>query len=781
MHNRMRCASRAMLASLFFFLILSLALPATAQQTEQTGQPDAYAADNSAADSGPATAPAIRAVKSDDDSLPVLDGNVLGDPSWSAIEPVTGFTQITPNEGQPASEQTAVRIRYTGQTLYVGVVCYDGDPSQIIVSDSRRDADPQEADSFSLILDTYRDLQSGFIFGTNSAGVEYDAQVTNEGQNSGRFSQGPRSQSGSGGGLNINWDGAWTVHTETGEYGWSAEFAIPLRTLRFATGENQVWGVNFERRIRRRNETAYWAPLPRQYTLARVSLAGTLEGLDIQAPRNLQIIPYALGQGVRNTKSSPLQTTSESTDPEGDIGIDLKYSLTPSMTLDVTYNTDFAQVEVDEQQINLDRFNLFFPEKRPFFLENAGVFSVGAPGQIDLFFSRRIGIGAGGVEVPIIGGARVSGSMGDYRVGLLNMQTRQLGGEEIPGNNSSVARLKREFPNRTFAGVLFTNRQGMGDLADADNYNRVFAVDGQLGIGQYGLISGFGALSTTPDMSGNNHAYRVLTNYNSQAWMLNAGYTEVAKNFNPELGFLQRTAYRYFNGLVFHRYRPDFLRFHELRPHISYNGYWGFDKIYETGFLHIDNHWEWENGWEIHTGINFTTEGVRQSFSISDGVTVPKGSYHHREAMIVGVTDESLPLSLNTRFIAGGFFGGDRVTILSTIRARVGDAFNTEIGLSQNWVDLPGGNFTANLVRARLSYSFTPRIYLQTLLQYNNAAELWSANLRFGLLQSAGTGLFVVFNHSSEYDRAMGFGAFDPEITNQTVIIKYSRLLNVLR
>ncbi len=791
MHNRMRCASRAMLASLFFFLALSLALPATAQQTEQAGQPGAYATDNSAADSGPATAPAMRAVKSDGDSLPILDGNVLGDPSWSAIEPVTGFTQITPNEGQPASEQTAVRIRYTGQTLYVGVVCYDGDPSQIIVSDSRRDADPQEADSFSLILDTYRDLQNGFIFGTNSAGVEYDAQVTNEGQNSGRFAGGPRNQSGSGGGLNINWDGAWTVHTETGEYGWGAEFAIPLRTLRFATGENQIWGVNFERRIRRRNETAYWAPLPRQYTLARVSLAGTLEGLDIEAPRNLQIIPYALGQGDRKTKSSLSQTTSENTDPEGDIGIDLKYSVTPSMTLDVTYNTDFAQVEVDEQQINLDRFNLFFPEKRPFFLENAGVFSVGAPGHIDLFFSRSIGIGTDGVAVPILGGARLSGSMGDYRIGLLNMQTRQLGKEEIPGddldkegipgNNFSVARLKREFPNRTFAGVLFTNRQGVGDLANADNYNRVFAVDGQLGIGQYGLISGFGARSVTPGRSGSSHAYRVLTSYNSEAWMLNAGYTEVAENFNPELGFLQRESYRYFNGLVFHRYRPDFFRFHELRPHISYNGYWGFDGLYETGFLHIDNHWEWENGWEIHTGLNLTTEGVRKPFEISEEVWVPKGSYEHREAMIVGITDESLPLSLNTRFIAGGFFGGDRVTILSTIRARVGDAFNTEVGLSQNWVDLPGGNFTANLVRARLSYSFTPRIYLQTLLQYNNAAELWSANLRFGWLQSAGTGLFIVFNHTSDYDLEKGFGAFEPQITNQAIIIKYSRLLNVLR
>ena len=779
MHHRMRSASRAMLATLFFFLTLPLALPATAQQAGQTG---AYAANNSAGNSDPGAAPAIRAIKSNSETLPILDGNVLGDPAWSDLEPATGFIQITPNEGQRASEQTAVRIRYTEQTLYVGVVCYDRDPSQIIVSDSRRDADPQEADSFSLILDTYRDRQNGFIFGTNSAGVEYDAQVTNEGQNSGRFAQGPRNQSGSGGGLNVNWDGAWTVHTETGEYGWSAEFAIPLRTLRFATGENQVWGINFERRIRRRNETAYWAPLPRQYTLARVSLAGTLEGLDIQAPRNLQIIPYALGQGARTTDSSELPTTSEYSDPEGDIGIDLKYSLTPSMTLDVTYNTDFAQVEVDEQQINLDRFNLFFPEKRPFFLENAGVFSVGAPGQIDLFFSRRIGIGAGGVAVPILGGARLSGSMEDYRIGVLNMQTRQLGGEEIPGNNFSVARLKREFPNRTFAGVLVTNRQGVGDLAAEDDYNRVIALDGQLGIGQYAFVSGFGALSATPGMSGKNYAFQTVANYNSQAWMLNAGYTEVADNFNPELGFMQRTsAYRRFNGLIFYRYRPDFLRFHELRPHASYYGYWGFDRVYETGFLHIDNHWEWENGWEIHTGINFTTEGVRNAFQISEGVWVPRKSYHHREAMIVGITDESLPLSLSSRVIAGGFFGGDRVTILSTIRARAGDAFNTEIGLSQNWVDLPGGKFTANLVRTRLSYSFTPRIYLQTLIQYNSAAELWSMNLRFGWLQSAGTGLFIVFNHTSDYDLDREFGAFNPEFTDQAIIIKYSRLLNVLR
>lgn len=722
--------------------------------------------------------PSARAVAAE--SQPIIDGDVLGDPAWSSLEPIENFTQVRPNEGEPASERTQVRILYTPTTLYVGVVCFDAEPSKIIVADSRRDADPSDTDSFSFILDTYHDGQNGFIFGTNPAGIEYDAQVTNEGQGSGGFGGGPRAQGGSGGGLNVNWDGSWTVRARTGDYGWSAEFAIPFRTLRFASGEDQVWGVNFERRIRRRNETAYWAPLPRQYNLPRVSLAGTLEGIDVAAPRNLQLTPYILAHGSRNTDARATNYSADFSGPEADFGADLKYSITPSLTLDVTYNTDFAQVEVDEQQINLDRFNLFFPEKRPFFLENAGIFSVGAPGEIELFFSRRIGIGPDGGSVPIIGGARLSGAAGPLRIGLLSMQTKQIGDLGIPGNNFSVARLKREFPNRSFAGLLVTNRRGAGDISGSDDYNRLVAVDGQIGIGRYGLLSGFAARSFTPGLSGDQYAFQMKTDYDSESWMLSAGYAEVAEHFNPELGFLQRYAYRKANGLIFHRFRPDVLGFHELRPHASFNGYWGFDGLYESGFLHVDNHWEWENGYEIHTGINFTHEGVREAFEINPGVFVPAGEFDHREAMIVGNTDQSRWVSASARFIAGGFFGGDRITFSPTLRLRTGDSFNSEFSLSRNFVDLPDGRFTANLFRARLSYSFTPRLYVQMLLQYNDSADLWSANLRLGWLHTAGTGLFVVINHVSDFDRTVGYGAFDPARTNQTLIIKYSRLINVL-
>ncbi len=363
------------------------------------------------------------------DVVPAMDGRVVDDPVWTAIAPVTGFTQTTPDEGQPSSERTEVRIAYSADTLYFGIICYDGDPSTIIVSDSRRDSPLTETDSFQIILDTYLDQQNGFVFGTNPSGLEYDGQVTNEGQGSdgfvggGRGGGGGRQQGGAGRGFNLNWDGSWEVRTEVSEIGWSAEFAIPFRTLRYPNGESQTWGLNFQRNIRRRNETAFWAALPRQFSIYRLSLAGQLQGLVLPPQKNLKIMPYVLGDAISN----------EFEDGDvvlGDAGVDLKYSLTPSLTLDATYNTDFAQVEVDDQQINLDRFNLFFPEKRPFFLENAGLFGVGNTGSAELFFSRRIGIGPSGEVVPIVGGGRLSGQVGgNVNVGLLNMQTESVVGE----------------------------------------------------------------------------------------------------------------------------------------------------------------------------------------------------------------------------------------------------------------------------------------------------------------------------------------------------------------
>ena len=307
--------------------------------------------------------------------VPIVDGEVINDPLWQGIVPITELTQIQPNVGLPASERTEIRIAYDRETFYVSVVCFDSQPAQLVVTDSRRDAALDEADAFLFILDTYHDKQNGFVFGTNSIGVEYDGQVDNEGQ--GNLSAN-RQQGGVIGGFNLNWDASWLVKTQVGDFGWSAEFAIPLRTIRYQSGEEVTWGVNFRRNIRKTNEIAYWSPMPIQFDIKRLSLAGELKGLSLISPGNLKVIPYVLGNGQRDSNERKLEST-------GEVGVDIKYSLTPSLTLDLTYNTDFAQVEVDEVQVNLDRFNLFFPEKRPFFLENAGLFSVGSPGEVDLF------------------------------------------------------------------------------------------------------------------------------------------------------------------------------------------------------------------------------------------------------------------------------------------------------------------------------------------------------------------------------------------------------------
>jgi hypothetical protein len=703
---------------------------------------------------------------------PTLDGNVLDDPAWKGAPVISGFQQEQPDEGQPASENTEVRIVFTRDTLYIGVVCFDRDPASIIVSDSRRDADLDDTDSFRIIFDTYRDRLNGFVFGTNPAAIEYDGQVTNEGQGGGGLGGGQRQQSGSGGGFNLNWDAAWEVRAFIDERGWHAEFAIPFNTLRFPAGPDQTWGMNFQRNIRRRNERAYWAPIPRQYNLYRLSLAGTLSGVATPTIRSFRATPYVLGNA--------LATGPKPADAKvlGDVGIDVKYTLTPSLALDGTVNTDFAQVEVDDQQVNLDRFALFFPEKRPFFLENAGFFSVGNPGEVDLFFSRRIGLGPNGEAIGILGGARVSGKAGAYNVGLLNMQTDDFQ-ERVASNNFTVVRLSRDLPNRSAFGGLFVNRQGTGALAPSNDHNRTYALDGKWGIQQHTVVSGFLAQTETPGIDDEDYAFNVRSRTNVPRFDLEMGYQEVGDLFNPEVGFLSRRGYRKPDMRLLTRWRPqNWLGLQELRPHMSYRSFWGHDGFHETNHVHIDNHWQFRNGSEVHTGMNLTLEGVRTPFEIFPGILVPPGTYEHAEAQLVLMTNQGAPLSLNLQTFIGGFFGGDRVTLNPTVRMRVGETFSTEVAYQRNDVDLPGGAFTTNLIRTRVSYSFDPRTFVQGLVQYNDRADLWSMNFRFGWLQAANTGLFVVYTDTR--------GLYDlfpnrPQRTDRSLIVKYSRLFDVLR
>jgi hypothetical protein len=724
-----------------------------------------------AQDPGNATSAAARpaAAAVFTERAPVLDGDVLNDEAWQVVAPLPGeFIQKSPVEGAPASERTEVRVVYTRTALYIGIVCFDRDPSGIIVSDARRDAALDNTDAVRIILDTYRDGQSGFVFGTNPAGMEYDAQVLNEGQGGGGFAG---QTGGSGGGFNLNWDGAWRVRTRQHAEGWSAEFEIPWRTLRYPDRPVQTWGLNVERRIRRRHETAYWAPLPRQFDIARLSLAGSLHGLEVPAQRNLKVIPYVLGVARRDSLAPRARL-------RGEPGVDLKYSLTPSLTLDATWNTDFAQVEVDEQQINFNRFNLFFPEKRPFFLENAGLFAVGAPGEAEVFFTRRIGISPRNEAIPIRGGGRVSGQVGrGLNVGLLNMQTETVAGV-VPAHNFAVGRLRQDLRNRSSVGLIFVNRESTGAFSTPGEYHRSVAADARLGVGRSGMLSGFAARTMAPGQSGEAHAWQIAADRNTQAWELSASYMDVAPNFRPEAGFLARPGgFRKTDFLIFHRYRPrDLLGLQEMRPHVSYRGFWKPDGFYESGFLHLDSHWEFRSGHEVHTGLNIIREGVLAPFTIA-GVTVPAGIYHSREAQIVGFTNGAARVQFRLRAHIGGFFGGRRAALTPALRVRFSDALNTDVSLARTDADLPAGRFTTNLARARVSYSFTPRTFLQGLVQYNDAADLWSANIRFGWLQQANTGLFVVFNDTQPLDD------FRPGtvVTGRSLTIKYSRMVDLLR
>jgi hypothetical protein len=692
---------------------------------------------------------------------PSIDGEVLNDPVWQNIPPFGDLMQTQPNFGQAASEKTEIRIAYTPTTIFLSVVCYDAEPGKLVVSDARRDASLDDMDAFIFILDTYKDNQNGFVFGTNSLGVEYDAQVDNEGQGNNNVN---RQQGGTIGGFNLNWDGSWEVKTQVGEFGWSAEFAIPLNTIRFQAGKD--WGINFRRNIRKTNEIAYWSPLPIGLDLNRLSLAGTLTGLDLTNPGNLKVIPYVLGQIAKDNEAVNPETKFT---PE--VGGDIKYSITPSLTLDLTYNTDFAQVEVDEQQVNLDRFNLFFPEKRPFFLENAGLFSVGSPGEVDLFFSRKIGIGDNGEQVPIIGGARLSGKLNRTNIGLLSMFTEDVEEEAIHGNSFTVARVNHEFKGRSALGAAFTNRQGIN--VEGTDFNRAYALDGKLGLGKRARMSGFIAGTSGPQDRINEHAFNLDARYNWNYLEMRAAYTEVGEGFNPEVGFLGRETFRKPEALVLYHLRPkkEDSKILEYRPHISYRSYWDFEGNLQTSFLHIDNHWEYKSGMEFHTGVNFRTEGVIDSFEISDGVIVPPGNYDHAESQIVFFTNPSKMLSINLRSVVGGAFGGNRYLNSATLRIQTGDKFSSEFTYLYNVFELPGGAFSANIFRSRLSYSFKPNLFIQSLIQNNNVSGLWAINLRLGWLQRANTGLFIVYNHNLQ----------DNTLLNNSFVLKYSRMFDLVK
>ncbi|MBY0494663.1 MAG: carbohydrate binding family 9 domain-containing protein [Cyanobacteria bacterium] len=719
---------------------------------------------------------------------PVIDGRVT-DSVWQGVQPYTTFTQQDPNQGAPATERTEVRVLVGKGNVYVGIIAFDSDPSKIIVSQARRDASLSDTDSIVMVFDTFNDRQNAFVFGTNPLGIEYDGQVAREGQTSGVSVGGGGGGNSSGtarGGIsafNPNWDGDWTVKSQITERGWEAELAIPLKTLRYQTGDNQTWGFNLLRNIRHKNEQVFLAPIPRGFDIYRVSLAAKMTGLDLPARRDIKLIPYALGSVNKDyTIASDQLTTNR------DFGVDVKWGIRPNLTLDATYNTDFAQVEADEEQVNLTRFDLFFPEKRPFFLENASTFQFGNPQQIDLFFSRRIGLSPSALPIDIRGGARLSGKVAGWNVGLLNIQADDIngpgGGIVGPANNFGVLRLQREVGRSSYGGI-FVSRQGFGPARIQDDWNRAYGFDANWQLSTNQRISAFIARTDTPATRttgprGSDYSGRAFYNFTNQLWQVSGGYSQVGDNFNPEVGFLPRRGY----------WRPEFRAFFQpqpkrwpsirrFAPHVAYTSF----RDLQTSDMQSEN-------WHIHPleiqprqggrfgwFFDYLKDAPTAAFTVfnRDGrrVMIPAGIYGWGQHGFEYFHNPASRVTATVRVRIGNYYDGGFRSLELTSDYRITPKATASVGWIRQDIDLPYGSFINNLVPIRANYSFTTLRSLSALLQYNGQTGQFSSNVRFAWLNRSGTGLFIVLN-----DRRDLLSSTPQDTLGRSFVVKYTRLVD---
>jgi len=718
-------------------------------------------------------------------AAPVVDGRIT-DEAWLKVEPYTNFIQTDPIEGAPASERTEVRVVFDKSTLYIGVVAFDSEPGRIVVNQSRRDADITEEDAIIVVLDTFNDSQNAFVFGTNPLGIEYDGQVSGEGQTSGTavFTSGTSgSQRGGISAFNPNWDGDWVVKSAVTSRGWETEIAIPFKTLRYQTGADRTWGFNVKRNIRRKNEQVFLSPVTRGFDIYRVSSAAKLTGLNLPSRRDVKLIPYVLGSANKDYTFA-----TDQLDDKARAGLDVKWGVRPNLTADFTVNTDFAQVEADEEQLNLTRFDLFFPEKRPFFLENASIFQFGATQQVDLFFSRRIGLsatGASGVPIDILGGGRLSGKIGKYNVGLMNMETRAaVDGRTdrllTPANNFGVIRVQREVGRSSFGGI-YVNREGTGDRSFDGDYNRAYGIDANIQVSTNGKLFTYLARTDSPESKGGaDYSARAFYSFTNNLWQASAGYTHVGDFFNPEVGYLPRRGYRRPEARVFFTPQPKrwpWIR--RISPHASYNAYYGIDdNLVQTSMGHF--HFfeiQPKQGGRFGTFFERNQDRPITDFPVFNAggkrVVIPPGLYTWYQVANEYLSDPSARFATTLRWRHGGFYDGDFEAYETSLAYRPSARIQTSFGWTRQNIDMIYGNFHTDLVPVKVSYAFTTLANLQALVQYNNQTSQISSNIRLALLNRSGTGLFVVYNDRRDTTE------FNPiETLGRSFVVKYTRLFD---
>jgi hypothetical protein len=687
-----------------------------------------------------------------------FDGR-LDEDVYEHERPNTGFVQQVPFEGQPASEKTDAWVLFDGDALYVSARCWDSTPpDQWVANEMRRDAAQlSQNDSFGVLLDTFGDGHDGVFFATNPLGALLDQQITEE-----RTS-------------NADWDPVWDVKTSRFEGGWSVEMRIPFKSLRYRPGASQVWGIQLRRVVRRLNEWSFISAVPISAAgrdgsqgILRVSAAATLTGLEVPSgSKNVELKPFALGKLTTDQAASPSFTNRT----DASFGFDAKYGITQNLTADFTYNTDFAQVEVDQQQINLTRFSLLFPEKRQFFLEGKGIFDFGRTGGSVplLFFSRRIGL-EDGHTVPIIGGGRLTGRVGPFSVGAINIQTEAEG--EIASTNFTVLRLKRNVFRRSSIGALYTGRSVSTSAAGA---NHAFGTDARLSFYENVNVNLYLAKTATPGVRGRDTSYQLQFDYPSDVYGLRLEQVAVERNFNPEVGFVSRGNFN--RTFAEARYSPRPKSMPAIRQ-FTYEASLDYTRTADTGQLEtreqlVSFETEFADSGRFEFDVVDAHERLDEPFDISRHVSIPAGSYDWRHVEVAYTVAKQRRVNGTLMFRVGTFYDGDIRTVeISSARIEASPQLSVEPSLSFSRVTLPQGSFRTAVPRVRTTYTLTPRMFVSGLVQFNSENDRVSTNVRMRWEYRAGSELFVVYSEDRD---TVDAGFRQPR--NRGVAIKINRLL----
>ena len=705
----------------------------------------------------------------------VIDG-ALDETSYNAVESFSGFIQQVPNEGAPATERTEAWVFFNDNSIYVSARLWDSAPeSQWVANEMQRDSFQLiNNESFSVVFDTFYDRRNGLAFLVNPLGGIFDYEITDEGR------------------PNRDWNPVVDIQTGRFDGGWSVEMEIPFKSIRFRPGLEQVWGLQLGRRIRWKNEYVYLTPVAISAGpgLFRLSAAGTLAGLEVPSGnRKFEIKPYAIGSLATDRNASPAITN----ELDGNAGVDLKYGVTQNLTADFTYNTDFAQVEVDEQQVNLTRFSLFFPEKREFFLESSGTFDFGQSvrfgtntgpggGRRDggffgssnaptVFFSRRIGL-EGGQTVPILGGGRLTGKAGDFTIGALNIQTDDALSGVAASTNFTVMRIKRDILRRSRIGGIFTGRSAS---TKGPGGNQVYGLDAAFSFYDNVNFTGYYTKSQTSGLVGDDESYQAAFTYNGDLYAFQLDHLLVGDNFNPEIGFMRRDDFRRTYTAAQYSPRPqslDAIRQFTWRGTLDYTT-GASTGLIETRVSQLSFNMEFENSDQFNLDVQDNYELLENPFQITPDVAIPIGGY--------GFSDYYVSYGLGTQRLISGtvsvqhgeFFSGN-ITALGYRRGRVEITrqFSVSPGVSINKINLPQGRFTTKLITSRLTYTLTPRMFFGGLLQYNSSTNSLSSNLRLRWEYQPGSELFVVYNDVRDTELRS-----TPLLQNRAFVIKFTKLL----